>query len=199
MDDAPMLQTADLGLPSWVTRRAITVADYYKMAEVGILTEDDRVELIEGQIIEMVPIGSQHASKVNTLNYLLVSTLGDRAIVSVQNPVRLSDILEPEPDFAILKPRADRYAASHPTAADVLLLIEVADSSLNYDRIVKARLYARHGIAEFWVVNLKARLITVHRAPAGDAYTDATDRSPQDMLDIEALPGSTMPVGEVFL
>jgi Uma2 family endonuclease len=198
MDSAPVVQTAEFGLPSWVPRRPITVDDYYKMAEVGILTEDDRVELIEGQIIEMVPIGSQHASMVNNLTYLLVNTLGNRAIVSVQNPARLSDILEPEPDFAILKPRADRYAASHPTAADVLLLIEVADSSLNYDRIVKARLYARHCIVEFWVVDLKARRITVHRAPAGDAYTDITERSPADMLDIEAIPGSTMPAGAVF-
>jgi len=193
-----MLQTADPGLPPWVTRRAITVADYYKMADAGILSEQDRVELIEGQLIEMVPIGSEHASKVNNLAYLLITTLGNRAVVSVHNPVRLSNILEPEPDVAVLKPRPDRYASGHPTAADVLLLIEVADSSLDYDRLVKARLYARHGVPEFWVVNVRARIITVHRNPAGDAYTDVTDRSPLDMLDIATLPGSTMPAGEIF-
>jgi Uma2 family endonuclease len=198
MDNHPMLATTDPGLPAWLARRPITVSDYYKMAEVGILTEHDRVELIEGQIIEMVPIGSEHAGKVNNLTYLLVTTLGTRAVVSVQNPVRLSNILEPEPDFAVLKPRPDRYAGGHPTAADVLLLIEVADSSLNYDRIVKARLYARHGVPELWVVDIKARRITVHRNPIGDAYTDITERSPADTLEIAALPGATISAAEVF-
>ncbi len=193
-----MLQTIDPGLPGWLTRHVISVADYYKMAEVGILTENDRVELIEGQIIKMVPIGSEHAGKVNNLTYLLVTTLGNRAVVSVQNPVRLSNILEPEPDFAILKPRPDRYAGGHPTAADVLLLIEVADSSLDYDRLVKARLYARHGVPEFWVVDVKARLVTVHRKPVGDAYTDVTERRPTDMLDIAAIADTAVPAADVF-
>jgi len=198
MDNDPMLQTIDPGLPAWLPRRALTVADYYKMADVGILTDHDRVELIEGQIIDMAPIVSEHAGRVNKLNRLLQTAVGHRAIVSVQNPVRLSDVLEPEPDFAILKPRPDWYTEAHATAADVLLLIEVADSSLDYDRLVKARLYARHGVPEFWLVDIKARLITVHCNPVGDAYTEVAERSPPDALDIAVLPGSSLPAGGVF-
>ncbi len=125
-----MLQDAGWVLPAWLTRRVITVTDYYKMAEAGILSRRDRVELIEGQIIEMVPIGHLHVGNVNRLTRLLVMEVANRAVVSVQSPVRLSDISEPEPDFLVLRPRPDDYRSALPTAGDVLLLVEVSDSSL---------------------------------------------------------------------
>ena len=116
------------------TRRRFTVAEYYAMGEAGILTEDDRVELLEGELIEMPPISDRHASRVNWLNYHLVPGMGQRAILQVQNPVRLNDDTEPQPDVALLRFRDDFYRFGDPTPVDVLLLIEVSDTSLAYDR-----------------------------------------------------------------
>src|SRR5271165_6986138 len=154
----------------WVTRRALTVAEYHRMGEVGILTEDDRVELIEGELIAMSPIGSEHSGTVNVLTHCLVQAVGQRGIVAVQNPVQLDDLSEPQPDFAVLKPRADFYRRATPRPDEVLLIIEVADSSLAYDRHVKQSLYARHGIPEFWIVNLAAGEVEVCRTPDGVGY-----------------------------
>ena len=126
MLDEPRLLTVN----PWVTRRPITVAEYHRMAEVGILGERDRVELIEGELVAMSPIGSYHTGTVIMLNHSLVHAVGDRAMVSVQNPIRLDDLSEPEPDFALLKPRPDLYRDAPAGPADVLLLIEVADTSL---------------------------------------------------------------------
>ncbi len=193
-----MLQSTEIGLPPWVSRRLITVADYYKMADSGILTPEDRVELIEGQIIEMAPIGSEHAGRLNRLNRLLITFLGNRANLSVQCPVRLSDILQPGPDFAVLKPRPEDYTANLPTAADVLLLIKVADTSLKYDARVKAGLYARHGIPELWIVGLPARLVSVYRKPDGGSYTSCTQVVGLHALTIEALPGIELRADDIF-
>lgn len=113
------------------------VHEYHRMAEVGLLSEDSRVELIEGEIIEMSPIGSTHGGTVNRSSKLLHRKLDDIAIISVQNPVHIDDFSEPQPDLALLKPRKDFYSRSHPTPADVLVVIEVADTSVEYDRNVK--------------------------------------------------------------
>ena len=193
-----MSQTAAPTLPGWLTRRTISVADYHRMAETGILTRNDRVELIEGQIIEMAPIGSEHAGTVNRLSTMLFAKLGTRAVVSVQNPVRLSAIAEPQPDFAILRPRSDFYAAGHPSPDDIYLLIEVADSSLIYDRDVKAALYAQHRIPEFWLLDLRTRSVTVHRNPTGDSYTSLTTAAVGDPLTIQALPGITFETADLL-
>lgn len=128
-----------------VQRRLFTVSEYYRMAEAGILGEDDRVELLEGEIVQMAPIGSNHRGTVDFLANSLVSRLGARAIVRTQNPIRLDDFSEPQPDVALLHPRADFYRRSHPTPADVLLLVEVADSSVAFDRQVKLPLYCPSG------------------------------------------------------
>ena len=192
-----MLQTA-IPLPAWITRRPITVDDYYRMGEAGILTEDDRVELIEGQIIEMAPIGSDHAGTVNTFTRLLVTTFGARAIVSVQNPVRLSPILEPQPDFALLKPRTDGYRTSHPTAPDVLLIIEVANSSLTYDRTIKAALYARHTIPEFWLIDLTEKALIIHTDPENGAYTKIQAPALGDCVRVAAFPDTPLSVAELL-
>lgn len=177
----------------WVTRRPLTVDEYHRMGEAGIFGEDDRVELIEGQLIAMTPIGSNHSGTINALNHRLVERLRDAGVVAVQNPVRLGDRSEPQPDFAVLRPRDDFYRRSTPTQDDVLLLIEVADSSLAYDRAVKRSLYARFGIPEFWIIDLTADVIEVHRAPSGDDYADITTVGRDGALSIAMLPGVTIP------
>ena len=182
----------------WVTRRPLTVAEYHRMGEAGILTEDDRVELIEGQLIAMSPIGSDHSGTVNALNRLLVRAVGDHGVVGVQNPVRLDDYSEPQPDFSVMRPRADDYRRSIPRPADVLLIVEVAHSSLNYDRAIKQSLYARHGIPEFWIVNLPGDVVEVHRAPSGDAYTTVTRAGRGELLQPELLPSVVVAVSEVL-
>jgi Uma2 family endonuclease len=178
----------------WVARRPLTVADYHRMGEVGILTERDRVELIEGELIAMSPIGSEHAGAVNALTRRLVQVVGERGIVAVQNPVRLDDLSEPQPDFAVLKPRPDDYRKATPCPEEVLLIIEVADSSLSYDRGVKRSLYARHGIPEFWIVNLTAGEVEVCRAPSGDSYASVSHVGRAGTLEPELLPGIAIPV-----
>jgi Uma2 family endonuclease len=160
----------DLTLP----RYKLTVDDYHRMGETGILNEDSRVELIEGELIEMAPIGSQHASVVSILMALLVPQCAGLAIVSTQNSVQLSQHNEPQPDLMLLKPRTDWYRYALPTAADVLLVIEVADTTLAQDRKFKSLLYARHGIPEYWVVNLVDGLLEIYQEPSSDGYRRAS-------------------------
>ena len=178
----------------WVARRPLTVAVYHRMGEVGILTERDRVELIEGELIAMSPIGSKHAGAVNALTRRLVQAMGERGIVAVQNPVRLDDLSEPQPDFSVLKPRPDAYRKATPRPEEVLLIIEVADSSLSYDRGLKRFLYARHRIPEFWIVNLTADEVEVCRAPSGDSCASVSQVGRTGTLEPELLPGIAIPV-----
>lgn len=140
------------------------------MVESGPLSEEDRIELIEGEVVEMAPIGSRHAGHLKRLVSLLSSAVGDRALVSVQDPVRLGDESEPRPDLALLEPRDDFYVEAHPTADDVLLLVEIAESSLEFDRSVKVPLYARCRIPIVWVLNLQDDAIEVYEQPVEDAY-----------------------------
>ena len=146
-------------------KRYFNVDDYYRMAEAGLFSEGDRVELIEGEVVEMSPIGSRHAGCVMRSNTVLNRRFGRLAIVNVQNPIRLGDFSEPQPDLVLLKPRKDFYSTSHPTAADVLVVIEVAETSADYDRNVKLSLYARAGIPEAWLVVLPKDLIEVYSQP----------------------------------
>ena len=175
-----------------------TVADYYRMADAGLFHEDSRIELIQGQIIDMSPIGAPHVGMVNRLNRLLVPLVGARGIVSVQNPVRLDDGSEPQPDVTILHPRMDEEDAGTPGPADVLLLIEVADSSLGFDQATKLPLYAGAGIREYWIVNLQERAIEVHRDPEGDRYARVRSAGLGEPLDILLLPGLTLPTAELM-
>ena len=182
----------------WVTRRPITVAEYYRMAEAGILSEHDRVELIDGELVAMSPIGSYHHGTVIGLSHALWRAVGERAMVSVQGPVRLDDLSEPEPDFALLKPRPDFYRDAHAQPADVLLLIEVADISLNYDRTVKRMLYARHAIPEFWIVELTAGEVEVCRAPTADGYASVERVGRDGILEPSLLPGVRIQAATLF-
>lgn len=158
------------GAQSLLSRRRFDVDDYHRMARAGILPEDDRVELLDGEIVRMTPIGSRHASCVERLCRMLMQRVGDRAWVRIQNPVRLGPYSEPEPDVALLRLRADDYALEHPAAEDTLLVIEIAESSLDIDRTIKLPLYAAAGIGEVWIVDLSTDRIELYRRPREGAY-----------------------------
>ncbi len=143
---------------------------YHRMIEAGILTEDDPVELIEGQIVTMSPKGSKHAACIGKINAGLTPRLGGQAQLRLQDPIQIPDLSEPEPDLALVQPRADFYAEAHPLPGDVILLVEVADSSLRIDREVKAPLYAAAGIAHYWIVNLVEQQVEQYAIPQGDRY-----------------------------
>ena len=144
--------------------------DYHAMARAGILSEDDRVELIEGDVVVMSPVGSRHAACVDILGELLVRASDQRTAVRVQSPVRFDEYTEPEPDLCVLVRREDAYSESLPQPEDVLLVIEVSDTSLDHDRRVKARLCARHGIRQFWLIDLAERTVEAYRTPGPDGY-----------------------------
>jgi len=184
--------------PAPVVRHLFTVDEYHRMGEAGIFGEDDRVELIEGEIIEMSPIGSPHAARVKRLTQLLVRRLGRRAIVQVQDPVVLSQLSEPQPDLAVVKARADFYAARHPQPPDVLLIVEVADSSRVFDRNVKAPLYARAGVPELWVVDVIDAVVDVYRKPWRGRYREATRFRRGQRMTIAAFPRFSFRVTDVL-
>ncbi len=160
-----MTTTAD------VLEHLFTVEAYHQMVDAGILTENDRVELINGHILIMSPIGRKHFACVNRLNHFFSVTLSSQVIVSVQNPVVLNDLSEPEPDVVLLRPRTDFYEAELPAPADVLLLVEVSDATLRFDKQVKLPLYAESGIVEVWIADLKTARIEVYTQPEDGTYT----------------------------
>jgi Uma2 family endonuclease len=178
-------------------RHRWTVEEYHRMGEVGLLDPDVRVELIEGEIVEMAPIGDAHAAISNRLTRLLVVTVGERGIVAVGNPVRLNQNSEPQPDFSVLRPRGD-YETRGPCPDDVMLAVEVSDTTLRRDRRVKLALYATAGIPEFWIVNLETREVEIYRSPAGDVYASVEQKGPGDVTTIDALPGVTIPIRQVL-
>lgn len=175
-----------------------TVDEYHDMIDTGILTENDRVELIRGEIIEKMPIGNRHIATVNRLNRLLTMATGNAAVVSVQNPVAHSDS-EPEPDIALLEPREDFYESSKPRADDALLVIDVAESSLDFDRQEKLPLYAEAGIQECWIVNLIDDCIEVHRNPQSDGrYLDVKVLRRSNHVTPLAFPNLTLAVAQIL-
>ena len=159
------------------------------MAKVGLLAPDARVELIEGEIIDMPPIGSRHAAMVSRLSRLLERAVGERAIVRCQLPVLLGDLSEPQPDLALLMPREDFYEQQHPSAADTLLVIEGSETTLRYDRQMKMPLYASHGVSELWIVDAARKQVHVFRDPAGTAYRETLTFDQPGLMHISALPG----------
>ena len=161
-------------MESWLPRHRITVDEYYQMAQVGLLAHDARVELIEGEIFDMAPIGSRHGGIVSKLGYLLSHAIGDRAILRVQLPIRLSRSSEPQPDLALVRPLKDFYARSHPTASESLLIIEVSETTPLYDQRVKVPLYARHGIPELWIIDLQHLQMHFFRSCDGEKYGDVS-------------------------
>ena len=169
-------------------RRSFTVEDYHRMARAGILREDDRVELLDGEILEMTPIGSRHAACVDRLNQLFSDQVRRRAIVRIQNPIRLSERSEPQPDLTLLRPRPDFYAQTHPGPGDIFLVVEVAETSVEVDRDVKVPLYARAGILELWLVDLAGECIEVSRTPTPQGYQEVRRVRRGDRLVPDAFP-----------
>lgn len=181
-----------------VVRRRFTVAEYDRMLEVGILAEDKCFELLDGEVVERMPEGSPHAGCISLFQLALPAPIRGRPLARVQHPLVLGDDSEPEPDIAIVCWRDDVYATAHPRAQDVLLLIEVADSSLLLDRNRKLPIYAAHGVAESWLVDLRARRIEVHRDPSPDGYRDVTLRGPGARLAVPGLDGVELAVDDLL-
>jgi len=185
-------------MESWPQRHRITVDEYHRMAEVGLLAPDAHVELIEGEIIDMAPIDKDHMSVVDQLTRLFVRAVGDDAIVRIQGSVRLSRMSEPAPDVVLLKPRADFYHSEFASALDTLLVIEVSESSLRYDREVKVPFYARHGVPEVWIVDLPNNQLLVYGSPNDGVYERQTSTAQPGILPLTALPGVVVDLSSVF-
>ena len=181
-----------------VRRHCLTVDEFAKMGEAGIFTEDDRVELIDGEIREMGPIGSLHAGTVNRLTVMLIELLGRSAIVRVQNPLQLDLHTEPLPDIAILTSRDDYYTGGHPQPGDTLLVIEVADSSLAYDLHEKGPRYARSMVPEMWVVDLEAEVIRAFTRPGPSGYAKERVAGRGAAIASTSVEGLRLDVDEVF-
>jgi len=181
-----------------VARRAFSTADYHRMAEAGILGEDDRVELIDGEVRLMSPIGTIHAAIVNRYAVLLFAQVGKTAIVSVQNPIQLSATSEPQPDLALLRYRDDFYAKAAPTPADVLLLIEVSDATLAYDRQEKLPRYALAGVPEVWITNVDGQAVERYSDPQGNQYATKQTFKRGQSIGVLALPQIMVAVDNIF-
>jgi Uma2 family endonuclease len=180
-----------------VERRLFTIDEYVRMAEAGIFADHERVELIEGEVIEMSPIGTRHAAFVANLTHLLVHAVGERARVWVQGPLRVPPRSLPQPDLALLRMRS--YVREPATMSDALLVIEVADRSLPYDRTTKLRLYARANIPEYWLVDVRTEAVDIHRAPSGETYAEHRRAVAGDHVAPAALPDAGIQVGAIFL
>jgi Uma2 family endonuclease len=185
-------------MPAEVTEKLFTVEEYHRMGQAGIFHEDDRVELIDGKIYRMSPIGHPHAVRVNRANAFFIESLGRTAVVSIQNPVQLSDWTEPQPDVVVFKPRADFYAARKPTPDDVLLIVEIADTSLSYDTKIKLPRFAAAGIPEVWIEDLQKETLLVYRNPARDAYAITMTLRSGDSISPFAFPGVTFKIADLF-
>jgi Uma2 family endonuclease len=181
-----------------VAPRRFTRDEYHRMAEVGILTRNDRVELVSGEIIQMSPIGSRHQGVLNLLNHLFQTGLGDRATCALQGPVVLADSSEPQPDLLLLRPRADFYRSAHPVPSDVLLLVEIAESSAAFDRGPKRTLYARSGITEYWVIDLARSVLIAHRRPTADEYGEVSQLDRSRSIAPLAFPDFMLPLADIF-
>jgi Uma2 family endonuclease len=171
-----------------VSKKLFSVDEYYQMAEVGILSPEDRVELVDGEILRMSPIGNRHLGCVNRANEVFVGALRGRVVVSIQNPLRLNNFTEFQPDIVLLKLRKDHYSAKHPMAEDALLVIEVSDTTFRYDHDVKLKRYAKAGIPEVWIVNPGQNELLVFRDPSNDRYQTGITYRPDDSITASSFP-----------
>lgn len=181
-----------------IPRRRFTTAEYHRMGEAGVLSEDDRVELLDGEIVQMSPIGIPHASSVDRLNTFFGRRFGSRAIIRVQGPIVLDRFSEPQPDLSVLVPRPDFYGKGQPRPRDVLLAVEVMDTSRGYDRTLKLPLYARAELREVWLVDLKAQIIEVYTRPALRGYRQQQTFGRGRVLTALAFPRVRFRVGEIL-
>lgn len=181
-----------------VIKHLTNLAEWHKMGESGIFTPESRLELINGEILEMSPIGSNHAGHLKRLIKVFSKLIPDDIIASVQDPLQLNDVSEPEPDFMLLKPEPGFYSSRHPAADDVLLLIEVADSSLEYDRIQKQRLYALYNIPEYWLLNLNDQCLEVYRQPHDESYAEKTTLRSGNQIGLTQLLNINIEVADIL-
>jgi Uma2 family endonuclease len=172
--------------------------EWRRLGEANIFPPESRLELINGEILEMAPIGFNHSGHLNRINKLFAKIIPDDVILSVQNPLQLGDLSEPEPDFMLLKPNDDFYSSRHPNANDVLLLIEVADTSLMFDQNQKLRLYALHGIPEYWLLNLNDLCLEVYRKPNGEVYAEKTTLCVGDTITLSQLDQITINIADIL-
>lgn len=193
-----MVVTVPLPSSHTRSRHRFTVDEYEQMIKLGILTENDRVELIRGEVVEKMPANPPHASSVKRTNQKFSSTFGKRICVGIQDPIRLRDS-EPEPDISVMEFREDFYAEQHPLPSDVLLLVEVSDSSLAEDRNVKGPLFAENGIREYWIINLPDDCLEVYRSPQPDGtWADKLVLKRGDQVEIQSLPGVRIDVADLL-
>ena len=185
-------------LPAGIERHRFDVAEYHRMLEAGVLSEDHRVELIGGEIVDMTPIGRSHLSCVVALTHLLVMAAGGRCYVSVQNAIRLGPSDEPQPDISLIRTHPELDAEGPPGSDEVLSVIEVGDTSLAYDRDVELPLYARAGISEVWIVDLRGRKVGVYAGPASGGYGVYRTAGPGEQLSSETVEGLSLSVDEVL-
>ena len=179
-------------------KRLINIEEYHKMAEAGILNSHDKVELINGEIIHMSPIGSKHQSVVDKLTYLFNRGLQDKAIIRVQGPIQIKDWSEPEPDITLLKTKSDFYSKQHPKSKDIYLVVEVADSSLEFDKEVKLPIYAKAKIKEYWIVNLIDNQIEIYHTPQDDIYKQITIAKIGDKISCKAFSKKLISVKDIL-
>jgi len=181
-----------------VPRRLFTAAEYHQMARAGILRDGEPVELIDGEIVQMAPIGHRHWVCVTRASVQFIRSFGDKALVSNQGPLRLDDWTEPDPDIVVFKPREDFYAESRPAPADVLFIVEVADSSLAYDRQVKLSRYAKAGIQEYWIEDLNNDVLLVFRYPSEETYSTLLELRSGDSISPLAFPNVTFKIADLL-
>lgn len=167
-------------------------------AAAGVFGEKERVELLDGEVYEMAPIGNRHWVTTTRAQYALMERLARRALVSIQNAVVLGDLTEPQPDISVIRPGFERYTEANPGIDDVLLLIEVADTTLVFDRRKKIPLYARAGVSEAWIVDVNGETIEVYRDPGPDGYRDVRSYHRGDVISLLAFPDLTIPVDEIL-
>lgn len=181
-----------------VTRKRFTADEYQRMGQAGILRREDRVELIDGEIVTKMTIGPRHSASVDRANRLLVTRAGESAIVRVHGAVRVNLYSEPEPDLVLLRPRADFYVSGHPGPADIQLIIEVAESSIHYDRDVKAPLYARCDVHEYWLVDLNENVLHRYLLPERGSYRTAQRFARGQSLAPELLPNCVVSIDDLL-
>jgi Uma2 family endonuclease len=197
---APDVDDREIAHELQVWRRRFTVDEYYRMGEAGILGPDERVELIDGEILVMSPIGDRHAQHVRRLRHWLSQLLGERALVDTQNPIHLSDRSEPQPDVMVLRPRDDFYA-THPRPDDVLLVIEVAETTVGRDRRLKFPVYARLGLPEAWLLIIPKRSrprLEIHRQPTPTGYQEVLQPGRGEQVSPLALPDLVLSVADLL-
>jgi Uma2 family endonuclease len=200
INKAPGMSTSqsEVRMVAQIARWQFTVEDYHQMHKTGILAEDDHVELLDGEVRAMSPIGSFHAAIVKRLNALLSRLIGSTAIISVQDPVQLDDYSEPQPDVAVLRLDDTFYATSHPTANDALLVIEVSDTSLEYDRDEKIPRYAHAGIREVWLIDVAQEVVEQYTQPRGDQYGAKQTFARGEVIRATTVEDVAFPVDQLF-